>query len=114
LRERQDQPAFCAIWRWISHRATTIVLLVATIELPKELVADAAEFQLGLLSAAQLLPGVKRLMAEANLDQGVPVALDIGAWASGKEPDWIAARGSATDFPELPAEPRKSQYTGAG
>ena len=57
----------------------SIVLLAATVELPKELVADAAEFQLGLPSAGELLPGVKRVLAEVNLDQGVPVALDIAA-----------------------------------
>jgi hypothetical protein len=57
----------------------SIGLLAATIELPKELVADAAEFHLGLPSAEELLPGVKRVLAEVNLDQGVPVAPDIAA-----------------------------------
>jgi len=57
----------------------SIVLLAATIELPIELAADAAEFQLGLPSAEELLPGVKRVLAEVNLDQGLPVALDIAA-----------------------------------
>jgi hypothetical protein len=47
--------------------------------LPKELAADAAEFQLGLPSAGELLPGVKRVLAEVNLAQGVPVTLDIAA-----------------------------------
>jgi len=57
----------------------SIVMLAATIELPKDLTADAAEFQLGLPSAEDLLPGVKRVLAEANLDQGIPVALDIAS-----------------------------------
>ncbi|HEY1467876.1 MAG TPA: AAA family ATPase [Candidatus Acidoferrum sp.] len=57
----------------------SIVLLAATIELPKELAADAAEFQLGLPSAEELLPGVKRVLAEVNLDQSLPVSLDIAA-----------------------------------
>jgi hypothetical protein len=55
------------------------VLLTMTIELPKELAADAAEFQVGPPSAGELLPGAKRVLAEVNLDQGVPVALDIAA-----------------------------------
>ena len=41
------------------------MLLAATIGLPKELSADAAEYQLGLPSAEDLLPGVKRVLAEA-------------------------------------------------
>jgi hypothetical protein len=49
----------------------SIVLLAATIELPEELTADAAEFQLGLPSPEELLPGVKRVLAEVNLDQGL-------------------------------------------
>ena len=57
----------------------SIVLLAATIDLPKELSADAAEYQLGLPSAEDLLPGVKRVLAEANLQQGIPVALDSAA-----------------------------------
>ena len=42
---------FCAIWRTDFAPRRSIVLLAATIELPKELAADAAEFQLGLPSA---------------------------------------------------------------
>ena len=57
----------------------SIVLLAATIELPKELAADSVEFQLGLPSAQELLPGVKRVLAEVSLDQSLPVALDIAA-----------------------------------
>ncbi len=54
-----------------------IVLLAASIQLPKELDADAARFDLGLPSAEELLPGVKRVLAEVNHEQGVAVALDV-------------------------------------
>lgn len=54
----------------------SIVLLAASIQLPKELAADAAAFQLGLPSAEELLPGVKRVLAELSHDQALPIALD--------------------------------------
>jgi AAA+ superfamily predicted ATPase len=57
----------------------SIVLLAAALQLPKELEGDAAEFQLGLPSAEELVPGVKRVLAELNRDQSVPVALDVVA-----------------------------------
>jgi hypothetical protein len=57
-----------------SHRS--IVLLAASIQLPKELLADTAAFQVGLPTSEELLPGVKRVMAEVNRDQGVTIALD--------------------------------------
>jgi hypothetical protein len=92
----------------------SIVLLAATIELPKELVADAAEFQLGLALSEELLPDAKRVLAEVNLDQGVPVALDIAAL--GQVPRNLIGlpKEEATDFPEMPAEPWKSRCGGAG
>ncbi len=55
----------------------SIILLAALIQLPKELLADAAPFQLGLPSAEELLPGVKRVLAEVNHDQNIPVSLDV-------------------------------------
>ncbi len=54
----------------------SIILLAATIQLPKELLVDAAPFQLGLPSAEELLPGVKRVLAEVNRDQSIPISLD--------------------------------------
>jgi SpoVK/Ycf46/Vps4 family AAA+-type ATPase len=54
-----------------------IVLLAASIQLPKELDADAARFDLGLPSVEELLPGVKRVLAEMNHEQGVAIALDV-------------------------------------
>ncbi len=55
----------------------SIVILAASIQLPKELVADAATFQLGLPVAEELLPGVKRVLAELNHEQGLAIALDV-------------------------------------
>jgi ATP-dependent 26S proteasome regulatory subunit len=55
----------------------SIILLAASLQLPKELLADAASFQLGLPSAEELLPGVKRVLAEVNRDQNIPIALDV-------------------------------------
>ncbi len=60
-----------------SHRS--IVILAASIQLPKELEADAATFQLGLPSADELLPGVKRVLAELNHEQGLVMGLDVVA-----------------------------------
>jgi SpoVK/Ycf46/Vps4 family AAA+-type ATPase len=57
----------------------SIVILAATIQLPKELEADAASFQLGLPAAEELLPGVKRVLAELNHEQGIVMTLDLVA-----------------------------------
>lgn len=53
-----------------------IVLLAATIQLPRELEADTAAFHLGLPSAEDLLPEVTRTLAELHRQQGTPVELD--------------------------------------
>ena len=55
----------------------SIVILAASIKLPKELAADAATFQLGLPSAEELLPGVKRVLGELNHEQSLAIGLDI-------------------------------------
>jgi ATP-dependent 26S proteasome regulatory subunit len=55
----------------------SIVILGASNQLPKELHADAAVFQLGLPSADELLPGVKRVLADLNHEQALPVGLDV-------------------------------------
>ncbi len=55
----------------------SIVILAASIQLPKELAADAASFQLGLPSAEELLPDVKSVLAELNHEQGLVIALDV-------------------------------------
>ena len=55
----------------------SIVLLAASIQLPAEVAADAAPYQLGLPSAEELLPGVKFVLAEVTRDHALPVALDL-------------------------------------
>ena len=57
----------------------SIVLLAATFNLPPELRADAVPFQLGLPSAEELLPGVKRVLSEVSREQNLPTSLDIPA-----------------------------------
>jgi ATP-dependent 26S proteasome regulatory subunit len=54
----------------------SIVILGATIQLPRELAADAVEFVLGLPSAEELSSGVKATLAELNRAQGIPTSLD--------------------------------------
>jgi ATP-dependent 26S proteasome regulatory subunit len=54
-----------------------IVISAASLQLPAELAAEAAPFELGLPTAEELLPGVKRVLAEANREQRIPVSLDI-------------------------------------
>jgi SpoVK/Ycf46/Vps4 family AAA+-type ATPase len=46
-------------------------------QLPAELAAEAAPFQLGLPTAEELLPGVKRVVAEISREQNIPVSLDF-------------------------------------
>jgi ATP-dependent 26S proteasome regulatory subunit len=54
-----------------------IVISAASLQLPAELAAEAAPFELGLPKAEELLPGVKRVLAEANREQRIPVLLDV-------------------------------------
>jgi AAA+ superfamily predicted ATPase len=54
----------------------SIVLLAASLVLPAELSADSVEFQLGLPSAEELLGGVRGTLAELNVSNGLPNALD--------------------------------------
>jgi ATP-dependent 26S proteasome regulatory subunit len=54
-----------------------IVISAASLQLPAELAAEAAPFELGLPTAEELLPGVKRVLAEANREQRIPVSLDV-------------------------------------
>jgi ATP-dependent 26S proteasome regulatory subunit len=57
----------------------SIVLLGAKLELPPELEADAAAFDLGLPSAEELVTGVRRVLFELNHEQGLPSSLDTSA-----------------------------------
>jgi SpoVK/Ycf46/Vps4 family AAA+-type ATPase len=58
-----------------AHRS--IILLAASINLPPELDADRASFQLGLPSAEELLPGVKRVLTELNREQNLSSTFDL-------------------------------------
>src|SRR5262249_41406867 len=57
----------------------SIVLTAAKVGLPPDLDGDAMPFQLGLPEAEDLLPGVKRVLAELNREQRIPNALDLPA-----------------------------------
>src|SRR5208283_1043925 len=54
----------------------SIVLLAASVQLPPEVAADAAPFQLGLPSAEELLAGVRFVLADVTRERPMPVALD--------------------------------------
>jgi ATP-dependent 26S proteasome regulatory subunit len=54
-----------------------IVISAASLQLPAELAAEAAPFQLGLPTAEELLPGVKSVLAEVNREQHIPVSLNV-------------------------------------
>jgi ATP-dependent 26S proteasome regulatory subunit len=57
----------------------SIVIIAASLQLPPDLQGDAAPFQLGLPSAAELLPSVKLVMAQANVANQIAIALDAAA-----------------------------------
>jgi hypothetical protein len=54
----------------------SIVITAATMQLPPDLQADAAPFQLGLPSAEELVHCAKQVIAEANAENRIPVSLD--------------------------------------
>jgi hypothetical protein len=54
----------------------SIVITAAKMQLPPDLQADAAPFQLGLPSAEELVHCVKQVIAEANAENRIPVSLD--------------------------------------
>ncbi len=55
-----------------------MVLLAASIQLPAEVAADAAPFQLGLPSTEELLAGVRFVLADISRERPMLVALDVG------------------------------------
>jgi ATP-dependent 26S proteasome regulatory subunit len=57
----------------------SIVITAASLQLPPDLRADAAPFELGLPSAEELLPSVKMVIAQANVGNQIPIALDAAA-----------------------------------
>jgi len=59
----------------------SIILLAATLILPPELQADAAEFSLGLPSAEELFAGVKATISELSVSHALANALDLSGLA---------------------------------
>lgn len=55
----------------------SIVILAASIQLPMEVAADAAPFQLGLPGADELLAAVRYVLADVTRERPLPVALDV-------------------------------------
>jgi ATP-dependent 26S proteasome regulatory subunit len=76
-----DNDRICRRLRDLAEKFRTvrraIVISAASMQLPAELAAEAAPFQLGLPTAEELLPGVKRVVAEISREQNIPVSLDF-------------------------------------
>ncbi|HMD06662.1 MAG TPA: AAA family ATPase [Candidatus Acidoferrum sp.] len=76
-----DNDRICRHLRDLAEKFRTvrraIVISAASMQLPAELAAEAAPFQLGLPTAEELLPGVKRVVAEISREQNIPVSLDF-------------------------------------
>jgi ATP-dependent 26S proteasome regulatory subunit len=76
-----DNDRVCRRLRDLAEKFRTvrraIVISAASLQLPAELAAEAAPFQLGLPTAEELLPGVKSVLAELNREQRIPVSLDV-------------------------------------
>jgi AAA+ superfamily predicted ATPase len=53
-----------------------IVISAASMQLPAELRSEAIPFQLSLPTVDELLPGVKKVLADLNREQLIPVALE--------------------------------------
>ena len=56
-----------------------IVICAASLQLPAELASEAAPFDLSLPTSDELLPGVMKVLAEANREQHIPMFLDTVA-----------------------------------
>jgi ATP-dependent 26S proteasome regulatory subunit len=76
-----DNDRICRRLRDLAEKFRTvrraIVILAASVQLPAEVASEAAPFLLDLPSGEELLPGVKRVLAEVNQEQRIPVALDV-------------------------------------
>ncbi|MGB9466526.1 MAG: AAA family ATPase [Candidatus Acidiferrum sp.] len=76
-----DNDRICRRLRDLAEKFRTvrraIVILAPSLQLPAELAAEAAPFELGLPTAEELLPGVKSVLAEVNREQHIPVSLDV-------------------------------------
>jgi hypothetical protein len=71
-----DNDRICRRLRDLAEKFRTvrraIVISAASMQLPAELAAEAAPFPLGLPTAEELLPGVKRVVAEISREQNIP------------------------------------------
>ncbi len=76
-----DNDRICRRLRDLAEKFRTarraIVICAASVQLPGELASEAAPFQLSLPTAEELLPGVRRVLAELNREQHIPVELDV-------------------------------------
>jgi AAA+ superfamily predicted ATPase len=76
-----DNDKICRRLRDLAEKFATmrraIVLSAPSLELPAEIACEAVPFQLALPTADELLPAVKSVLAEVNLNQRIPVSLDI-------------------------------------
>jgi ATPase family associated with various cellular activities (AAA) len=57
----------------------SLVITAASMNLPPELQSESAAFDLGLPDADELLPAVRKVLADANRDDGIHVALDAAS-----------------------------------
>jgi hypothetical protein len=80
-----DNDRICRRLRDLAEKFRTvrraIVISAASLQLPAELAAEAAPFQLGLPTVEELLPGVKSVLAEVNREQRIPVSLNVAEMA---------------------------------
>jgi ATP-dependent 26S proteasome regulatory subunit len=76
-----DNDRVCRRLRDLAEKFRTVrramVISAASMQLPAELEAEAAPFQLGLPTAEELLPGVKRVVADISREQNISVSLDF-------------------------------------
>jgi ATP-dependent 26S proteasome regulatory subunit len=76
-----DNDRICRRLRDLAEKFRTarraIVILEPTLQLPAELECEVVEFDLGLPTAEELLPGVKTVLAEVNREQRIPASLDL-------------------------------------
>ena len=65
----------------LSRGSAVLVMTAASMKLPPELESESAPFQFGLPDADDLLPGVRKVLADANREEGIHVALDAASFA---------------------------------
>ena len=58
----------------------SLVITGAQMKLPPELESESAAFQLGLPDVDDLLPGVRKVLVDANREEGIHVALDAASY----------------------------------